>query len=67
MMTGRPVLRSVVIANYIKVTTEQKTSIHRGKGQKWQNMLSVLLSQEVHNKMPVLPSEETLQMTAMAL
>ena len=57
-MTGRPVLGSIVIANYITVTTDSKTSIHRGKGQ---NMLFVMLSQEVHNKMPMLPSEETLQ------
>ena len=61
MMTGRPVLGSIVIANYITVTTDSKTSIHRGKGQ---NMLFVMLSQdsaqEVHNKMPMLPSEETL-------
>ena len=33
MMTGRPVLGSIVIANYITVRTDTKTSIHRGKGQ----------------------------------
>ena len=57
MMTGRLVLGSTVIANYITVTTDSKTSVHRGKGQ---NMLFDMLSQEVHNKMPMLPSEETL-------
>ena len=55
---------STVIASYITVTTDSKTSIHRGKGQ---NMLVVMLSQEVHNKMPMLPSEETLLMTARIL
>ena len=35
--------------------------VYRGKGQ---NMLYVMLSQEIHNKMPMLPSEETLLMTA---
>ena len=30
------------------MTTDSKTSIHRGNGQ---NMLFVMLSQEVHNKM----------------
>ena len=48
MTTGRPVLGSTVIANYITVTTDSKTSIHRGKGQ---NMLFVMLNQAVHNKM----------------
>ena len=54
-------LGSIVIAKYMTVTTDSKTSIHRGKGQ---NMLFVMLSQEVHNKMPRLPSEEPLLMTA---
>ena len=57
-------LGSFVIANYITVTTDSKTSIHRGEGQ---NMLFVMLSQEVHNKMPMLPSEETLLMIPMIL
>ena len=57
IMTGRPVLGSIVIANYNTVITYSKTSIHRSKGQ---NVLFVMLSQEVHNKMPMLPSEETL-------
>ena len=57
-------LGSFVIANYITVTTDSKTSIRRGKGQ---NMLFVMLSQDVHNKMPMLPSEETLLMTARIL
>ena len=57
-------LGSIVIANYITVTTDSKTSIHRGKGQ---HMLFVMLSQEVHNKMPMLSSEETLLMTARIL
>ena len=64
LMTGVPVLGSTVIANYIIVTTDSKTSIHRGKGQ---NMLFVMLSQEVHNKTPMLPSKETLLMTAKIL
>ena len=54
-------LESIVIANYITMT---KTFIHTGKGQ---YMLFVMLSQEVHNKMPMLPSEETLIMTARIL
>ena len=57
-------LGSIVIANYITVTTDSKTSMRRGKGL---NMLFVMLSQEVHNKMPMLPSEETLLMTARIL
>ena len=64
MMTGRPVLGSIVIANYITVTTGLEISIHRSKGQ---NILFVMLSQEVHIKMPMLPSEETLLMTARVL
>ena len=43
--------------NYAAVTKP----IHRGKGQ---NMLFIMLGQELHNKMPMLPSEETLLMTA---
>ena len=61
MMTGRPVLGSIIVITG-KLTL--KTSIHRGKGQ---NMLFVMLSQEVHNKMPMLPSKETLLMTARIL
>ena len=57
-------LGSIVIANYITVTTDSETSIHRGKGQ---NMLFVMLSQEVHNKMPMLPSEEALLIIARIL
>ena len=53
MMTGRPVLGNIVIINYITMTTDSKTSIHRGKGK---NMSFVMLSQEVHNKMLMLPS-----------
>ena len=64
MMTDRPMLGSIVIANYITVTTDSKTSIHRGKGQ---YMLFVMLSQEVHNKMPMLPSEEPMLLTARIL
>ena len=45
MMTVRPVLGSIVIANYIIVTTDSKTSIHIGQGQ---NILFVMLSQEFH-------------------
>ena len=51
-------LGSIVIVNYITVKTDSKTSINS------QNMLFVMLSQDVHNKMPVLSSEETLLMTA---
>ena len=55
-------LGSIAIANYI--TTDSKTSIHRCKDQ---DMLFVMLSQEVHNKMPMLQSEETLLTTARIL
>jgi len=66
ILIGRPVLGSIVIANYITMTTDSKTSIHRDKGK---TMLFVMLSQEVHNKMPMLHSEEkvTLLMTARIL
>ena len=47
--------------NYITVKTDSKTSIHRGKGQ---SMLFVMLNQDIHNKIPMLPSEETLLVTA---
>ena len=57
-------LGSIVIANHITVTSDSKTSIHRGKGQ---HVLFDLLSQEVDNKMPMLPSEETLLITAWML
>ena len=57
-------LRGIVIAKYITVTTDSKTSSHRGKGQ---HMLFGMLSLEVHNEMPMLPSEETLIMTARIL
>ena len=40
----RSVLGSIVIANYITVTTDSKTSIHKDKDH---NMLFVKLSQEV--------------------
>ena len=53
-------LGSLVIANYITVTTESETSIHRGKSHN----LFVKLGQEIHNKMPTLPSEEAMLMTA---
>ena len=57
MMTVRPVLGSIVIANYITVTTNSKTSIQvKAK-------IFFMLSQEVHNKMPMLPSEVTQLMT----
>ena len=54
-------LGGIVIADYITVTTE--ISIHRRKGHN----LFVKLSQEIHNKMPMLPSEETVLMTARIL
>ena len=53
--------RSIVIANYVTVTTDSETFIYKGKGHK---LLFVKLSQEVHNKMPTLPSEETILTTA---
>ena len=56
-------LGSIVIANYITVITDSKTST----GGKGQNTLFVMLSQEDHNKMPMLPSKETLLMTARIL
>ena len=60
MMTGRPVLGSIVIANYISVTTDSKNLYPQGKGH---NILFVMLNQEVDNKMPMLLSEATLLMT----
>ena len=64
MITGISVLGSIVIANYITVTTDSSISIHIDKGQ---TILFVMLNQEVHNKMPALPSEETLLMTTRIL
>ena len=55
--------RSLVTANYTTVATDSDTPIHRSKGQ---NMLFVMLSQ-VYNKMPMLPSEDTLLMAARIL
>ena len=67
-MTARLVQGSLVIANYIKVTTDSETSIHRGKDHK---QLFVTFSQEVHDKMPMLammlPSEDTMLLTARIL
>ena len=58
-------LGNIVIANYnITVTTDSKPSIQRGKDQ---NMLFVMLSQEMHNKMPMLSPKDTLLMTARIL
>ena len=51
-------LGSIVIANYITVTTDSKTLFV---------MLSQDSAQEVHNKMRMLPSEETLLMIARIL
>ena len=62
-MTARPVLGGLIIANYITVTIGLETSIHRGKGHTGCNMFFVKLSQEVHNKIAMLPSEETVQTT----
>ena len=59
-------LEGLVIANYITVTTNSETSIHRGKDHK-DNMLFVKLGQEVYNKMPMLPSEDAMLMTARIL
>ena len=56
-------LVSVVIANYTG-TTDSDTSIHRSIGH---NMLFVKLSEEVHNKMPMLLSQETMLMIASIL
>ena len=55
---------SFVIANYITVATDSATSIHIGKGHK---LLFVKIRQEIHNKMPMLLSEETLLRTAKIL
>ena len=60
----RPVLGRLVIANYITATTDLEISFHRGKGH---NRLFVKLSQEVHNKMPMLHLRETMLMTARIL
>ena len=57
-------LGSLVIANFITVTTESETSIHTGKGH---HMLFVKLSQEDHNKMSMLSSEEAMLTTARIL
>ena len=43
---------------------ESETSIHRGKGH---NMVFVKLSHEVHSKISMLVSKETLPMTARIL
>ena len=61
-MTDRPVLGGIVIANYITVTTDSETSIHRSKGHKL-----FKLSQEIHNKVSVLPAEEAVLMIARIL
>ena len=61
-MTNRPMLGSLV--NYITlitVTTDSETSVHRGKDR---NLLFVKVSPEVHIIIPMLPSEETMLMTA---
>ena len=50
------VLGSFVIANYITMKTDSKTSIHRGKAQ---TMLFVMLRQEVRHKMPVALRRDT--------
>ena len=42
-MRGRPLLESLVIANYITLTTDSETSIHRVKCN---DLLFVKLSQE---------------------
>ena len=55
---------NLVIANHIALTTNSETSIHNSKGC---NLFFVKLSQEVHNKTPMFPSEETLLMTARIL
>ena len=62
-MTDRPVLGGIVIANYITVTTDSETSIHISKGHN----LFVKLSQEIHNKVSVLPAEEAVLMIARIL
>ena len=60
-MAGRPVLGSIVIVNYITVTTDWKPLSTEVKAK-----ICCLLCQ-VHSKMPMLPSEETLLMTARIL
>ena len=47
---------SIVIANYIIVTTDSKTSTRRGEGQ---NMLFIMLSQEVHKNAYVALRKDT--------
>ena len=63
-MTGRPVVERIVIANYITVTTDWKTSLYPLRQRP---IYVVVLSQEVHNAVPMLPSEDTLLMTARIL
>ena len=58
MTTDRPVLGSLVIANYITATTDLEISTHRDKGH------SLLFA---NNKMPMLPPKETMLMTARIL
>ena len=48
-------LGSLVIGNDITVTTDLETFIHKGNGHK---LLFAKLSEEVHNIMAMLPSEE---------
>ena len=56
----RPVLGRIVIANYITVTTDSKNPIHRDIGQN-------VLFYYIKPGGPMLPSEETLLMTARIL
>ena len=56
-------LGGIVTANFTTVITDLETYIHRGKGHNLFVYLFVKLSQKMHNKMPMLPSEETMLMT----
>ena len=53
-------LGNLVTANCITVTTDSETSI---LSIEVKAVIICLLSQSVHSKMPMLPSEETLLMT----
>ena len=63
---ARPVLGRLVIANFITVTTDSEISIHKAKG-KGHKSLFVKSGHEVHNEMPMLPSEKAMLLTARIL
>ena len=59
-------LGGIVIANYITVTTDSETPIHRGKCHNL-FVCEVKPIDQIHYKMPMLPSEETMLITAIIL